>query len=178
MWLARRMLLPRRVTLRSHVYRTGFAKNQHKYCILWTETREFCLSRPSQWLIIIKIKTELIHNVLYVLLYRCDCQVACDCQVVWDSQVVSLKLYLNTLHSYAEIWQVIACAWGLLTFWRQTWRQKQFQTWHRIISILCDYPIPYLASFFDDMSGIKKLTNFMHAITSPSSANKSSSMDM
>ena len=124
MWLARRMLLPRRVTLRSHVYRTGFAKNQHKYCILWTETRELCLSRPSQWLIIIKIKTELIHNVLYVLLYRCDCQVACDCQVVCDSQVVSLKLYLSTLHSHAEIWQVIASAWILLTFWRQTWRRK------------------------------------------------------
>ena len=37
--------------------------------------------------------------------------------------------------------------------------------------------MPCLASFFDAMSGVKKLTNFMHAITCPTSAHESSSVE-
>merc|ERR1719309_683045 len=35
-------------------------------------------------------------------------------------------------------------------------------------------PMPCLASFFDAMSGVKKLTNFVPAITCPHSANEPS----
>jgi len=39
-----------------------------------------------------------------------------------------------------------------------------------------DYLMPCLASFFDAMSGVKKLTNFMHSITYQTSAYKPSAV--
>ena len=78
-----------RGTARSHVYRTGFAKNQHEYCILWAETQALCLSRPSQWLTIIKSSEKRLYILFYTFFYidvtgtshatatSCDSQVAC-----------------------------------------------------------------------------------------------------
>ena len=78
-----------RGTARSHVYRTGFAKNQHEYCKLWAETQALCLSRPSQWLTIIKSSEKRLYILFYTFFYidvtgtshatatSCDSQVAC-----------------------------------------------------------------------------------------------------
>jgi len=43
-----------------------------------------------------------------------------------------------------------------------------------LINQCCDNPMPCLASFFDAMSGVKKLTNFSAAINCKSSADEPS----
>jgi len=48
--------------------------------------------------------------------------------------------------------------------------KKQCQTWLHRINQCYDSPMPYLASFFDAMSGVKKLTNTIPGINRPHSA--------
>ena len=54
-------------------------------------------------------------------------------------------------------------------FWRQTWRQKTMPDMASIVH-WWDNPMPCLASFFDAMSGVKKMLHFNPVITYPTSA--------
>ena len=57
----------------------------------------------------------------------------------------------------------------MVAFGRQTWRQKQCQTWHRIHQYLVN-PMPYLASFFDAIFDVKKLSNLILSVIYQASA--------
>jgi len=65
----------------------------------------------------------------------------------------------------SEVGQLIACILYKVSqlFWRQTW-DRIFQCWNN--------PMPCLASIFDGMSGIKKLTTIVPAITCSTSSNE------
>ena len=53
-----------------------------------------------------------------------------------------------------EVWQLFDARHGV---------KKRCLIWHRVI-LAIDYSMSCLTSFFDAMSGVKKLPNFMHAI--------------
>jgi len=79
------------------------------------------------------------------------------------------KAYLPKLGKWLRAWYLSAA------FWQQTWRQKTMpHTASGNHSI--DYSMPCLASFFGAMSGVKKLSNLIHAITCQASAYKASEL--
>jgi len=75
--------------------------------------------------------------------------------------------------SNAEVGQIIAEDKLRQLFDARHGVKKQCQTRHRVILALI-YSMPCLASFFDAMSGVKKLTNLYPAINCTTSVNEPS----
>jgi len=101
-----------------------------------------------------------------------------------DTSVISFRFgvywYYNVRIKSRNIWKLVCWSWASdcrFEVRSASWRQRLRQIDDAGLSVNSINPMTYLASFFDAISGIKMLTNFVPAIcTCPNSTNKPSSI--